>query len=146
MLNPRRVATCNQQQMCYSIWWNGQSTQSLTTMVYLAARFQVLVISNIALSCTYPQVLAYSLFWQSGVGKSSLINECFSITEAVRPLSRLVKINSWSLSFHRLESWHIKYQYCDHSKWKWKVCCARQSGLWSQGECKLEESHQFFER
>ena len=77
-----------------SIWSNGQSAQFPTTVAYLAARFRVLVIGNVVLSYLSPQAPAYNLFLQSGVGKSSLINECFGVTEAVRPLSHLLKIRS----------------------------------------------------
>jgi hypothetical protein len=60
MRNPRRVATCNQQRMCYSILSIGQSAQSSTTVPYPAARFRVLVIGNVVLSYLYPHALAYS--------------------------------------------------------------------------------------
>ncbi|EDQ99145.1 uncharacterized protein LACBIDRAFT_335301 [Laccaria bicolor S238N-H82] len=58
----------------------------------LVERFRVLVIGKVALLYLYSQVLAHSLFLQSGVGKSSLINECFGVKDAVRSLPRLLKI------------------------------------------------------
>ena len=112
MRNPQRVATCNQQRMRYSSWSNGQSGQSSTAVAYLAARFRVLVIGNVVLSYLYLRVLVYSLFLQSGVGKSSLINKCFGVTEAVRPLSVLLKSAHEaypSPERFSLKSWRIKY-------------------------------------
>ncbi|EDR09845.1 uncharacterized protein LACBIDRAFT_325701 [Laccaria bicolor S238N-H82] len=61
----------------------GGDLQPTTDVLFkLVERFRVLVIGNVVLSCLYPQVLTHSLFPQSGVGKSSLINECFGVTEA----------------------------------------------------------------
>ncbi|EDQ99339.1 uncharacterized protein LACBIDRAFT_335091 [Laccaria bicolor S238N-H82] len=60
----------------------------------LVERFRVLVIGKVALLYLYSQILAYSLFLQSGVGKSSLINECFGVKDAVRSFPRLLKIRS----------------------------------------------------
>ncbi|EDR01832.1 uncharacterized protein LACBIDRAFT_332854 [Laccaria bicolor S238N-H82] len=48
----------------------------------LVERFRVLVIGKVALLYLYSQVLAHSSFLQSGVGKSSLINECFGVKDA----------------------------------------------------------------
>ncbi|EDR01054.1 uncharacterized protein LACBIDRAFT_333620 [Laccaria bicolor S238N-H82] len=60
----------------------------------LVERFRVLVIGKVALLYLYSQLLAYSLFLQCGVGKSSLINECFGVKDAVRSFPRLLKIRS----------------------------------------------------